>query len=45
MIAFALYHEIAHIYLEHTADKDMVITREYQADEAGYDIYLRLMLS
>lgn len=51
MLAFALCHEVAHIYLKHCDiqnDKEVceadIRQQEYDADKAGYDIYLRLIM-
>lgn len=46
MIAFALCHEVAHIYLKHQEPKDLASAhaQEYEADAAGYDVFLRLMI-
>ena len=48
VLAFALSHEIAHIFLEHTSgdrmkSKDELWTEEYDADAVGYDVYLGLV--
>lgn len=46
MLAFALCHELAHIYRHHFK-KDVnadSITQEYDADSAGYDIFLKLLM-
>lgn len=46
MIAFALCHEVAHIYLKHEMVEDITIahTQEYEADKVGYDVFLHLMM-
>lgn len=51
MLAFALCHEVAHIYLKHcdfNNDKQIsdeeIRKQEYEADKAGYDIYLRVLM-
>ena len=46
MLAFALCHELGHIYRHHF-NKDInidSITQEYDADSAGYDIFLKLLM-
>lgn len=46
-VAFAFCHEIAHIYLKHTdnaaSDRDKLWEMEYEADAAGYEIYLNII--
>lgn len=46
MIAFALCHEVAHIYLHHftEGDNETAYIQEFQADHVGYDIFLKIML-
>lgn len=46
MMAFAMCHEVAHIYHKHGEPKDKAEARAYelQADAAGYDVYLKLMV-
>lgn len=45
MMAFAMCHEIAHIYHAHgrPVDKNEGHAQEFQADASGYDVYLKLM--
>ena len=47
MLAFAVCHEAAHIYLHHDTpnSKEEARQQEFQADHAGYDIFLKLMLN
>lgn len=46
MMAFAICHELSHIYLGHTSRKagnSNSYDEEYVADSAGYDIFLRML--
>ena len=46
MLAFALCHELGHIYRHHFKKDTNVdsMTQEYDADSAGYDIFLKLLV-
>ena len=46
MLAFALCHEVAHIYLKHNMPSNLeeAHIQEYEADKTGYDIFLKLMI-